>query len=497
MDSGNERGTDEESKSRGFVTPAPSSLTDLLCLIALTGEDAMAPVAVEKLNQAHIYMVRGDLTKALDLLDGISELGISQHTFQQLTSLRMLLSSIVDPDSDHWKNDLATELSPGHESASVAYLCIESHRLWHSGHLFQGLLLNQRALQQRKDVPVSWRLYGKLLLTKKLTDMHVHYQAHRLIDNIREFMQRVGLDALAGLSDALRSLLYLQSGRPADALDAADRALRAAERRESAVGVKLALSVASMAHLSRGEQDEARAFLNLFHAEDTDFVLPDSVARAAFADIALTAAQEGPSAAADQLLERWDQLGTDSGCFVEDPTRPAWMVATARRAGKTELAVKALRAIDRLARDSQEVQVLTAAADRARAVFRGEDPQPPLLLDLANAELPGRRGRGASVTVPGPALPEPPDATVLGRPAEAAIAAPTLRLGQLSPLTPRETDVARFVADGLTNHQIASELGLSPHTVNFHLRRIFRKLSISGRAQLGNLVAQFDNPNVH
>lgn len=53
--------------------------------------------------------------------------------------------------------------------------------------------------------------------------------------------------------------------------------------------------------------------------------------------------------------------------------------------------------------------------------------------------------------------------------------------------------MARLVAYGLTNRQIANELTLSPHTVNFHLRRIFQKLSISSRAQLGHFVAQFEN----
>ncbi|URN13519.1 helix-turn-helix transcriptional regulator [Streptomyces radiopugnans] len=38
---------------------------------------------------------------------------------------------------------------------------------------------------------------------------------------------------------------------------------------------------------------------------------------------------------------------------------------------------------------------------------------------------------------------------------------------------------------GLTNRQIARELELSPHTVNYHLRNVFRKLSITTRVKLG------------
>lgn len=485
--------TDGPAKSLGFVNPAPSSVTDLLYLIAADGDDIMTSVAAENLNRAHICLVRGDLTKALNLVEGVSELDVSQHVFQQVTALRMFLLSIIDPDPGRWEKDLATRLFSTQGAPRVVYLCIESDRLWNSGHLFQGLLLNRHAVQQSWDIPASWRLYGRLLLAKKLADMHVHYQAHKLINGIRDFVQSAGLYAFEALADALRSLLDLQSGRPGDALGVITKALRVAELRKSTIGVKSALSVAAMTHLSRGERDDSRAYLDLFYAHNTDFVQPDSVARAAFVDIALIAGLEGPRAAAEQLRARWDLLGTESGCFVEDPTRAAWMVATARRAGNTDLAVRSLRAIQHLARNNQEVHVLTDAADNARAAFRGEDPRRPLLLDLASGERPPRKGRHLSPTTPAPLLATRPDGPESAIASRAEVRAAPFRPGRLPSLTPRETDVARLVAYGLTNRQIANELTLSPHTVNFHLRRIFQKLSISNRAQLGHFVAQFEN----
>ena len=51
-------------------------------------------------------------------------------------------------------------------------------------------------------------------------------------------------------------------------------------------------------------------------------------------------------------------------------------------------------------------------------------------------------------------------------------------------LTDREREVARLVALAHTNQQIARQLGISPHTVNYHLRQIFRKLRISSRVSL-------------
>ncbi len=52
-------------------------------------------------------------------------------------------------------------------------------------------------------------------------------------------------------------------------------------------------------------------------------------------------------------------------------------------------------------------------------------------------------------------------------------------------LTPRELSVARLIAEGLSNREIASELVLSVKTVQSHLTRAYAKLGLTSRAQLG------------
>jgi DNA-binding NarL/FixJ family response regulator len=51
-------------------------------------------------------------------------------------------------------------------------------------------------------------------------------------------------------------------------------------------------------------------------------------------------------------------------------------------------------------------------------------------------------------------------------------------------LTPREEQVVALVADGLSNREVAAELGLSEHTVKKYMLRIFDKLGISTRVEL-------------
>ena len=50
-------------------------------------------------------------------------------------------------------------------------------------------------------------------------------------------------------------------------------------------------------------------------------------------------------------------------------------------------------------------------------------------------------------------------------------------------LTPREIEVLAAVGNGLSNKAAARQLGISPHTVKFHIESLFRKLGAASRAE--------------
>jgi len=82
----------------------------------------------------------------------------------------------------------------------------------------------------------------------------------------------------------------------------------------------------------------------------------------------------------------------------------------------------------------------------------------------------------AAVAAP-PAFAHPGTAaTAPATPAASAAAA-------ASPLTERETEILRLVAKGFSFDAVGELLGISPHTVVTHVKKIYRKLAVHSRGE--------------
>lgn len=117
---------------------------------------------------------------------------------------------------------------------------------------------------------------------------------------------------------------------------------------------------------------------------------------------------------------------------------------------------------------ASEEQAPDALAAGARAVLLRERLEEQL--------APAVHAAAAGLVVLDPALAE---ALASGRPPASA--------GLVEPLTPRESEVLQLVAEGLTSRRIGERLGISEHTVKFHVNAVLGKLGARTR---GEAVAQ-------
>ena len=67
--------------------------------------------------------------------------------------------------------------------------------------------------------------------------------------------------------------------------------------------------------------------------------------------------------------------------------------------------------------------------------------------------------------------------------ANALLPHPRSNVAMIEPLTPRERQVLQFLAAGLTNKEIAKRLGVTDHTIKFHVNGILGKLGASTRTE--------------
>ncbi|MFE6485814.1 LuxR C-terminal-related transcriptional regulator [Streptomyces sp. NPDC057757] len=355
------------------------------------------------------------------------------------------------------------------------------------------------ALDLVDGIRVYWRVTGGWTTWaegRPLPDPSWNPAGHR--DRIRTDLLLAEAGILAGQPEAATDLLDRIT---ADAAQAAGLSARVTRLRALCVlaadpgrGAAL-LDGAAGRHRSDGDRHEAR-YVSL-EAALARFRLGDTVAAAATALEVLAAAQQGR-----------DTLAAGAALL-----HLAVFAAAEGRAQATahycERALSALRALGPTAvlgaiattlgspalPDVVERAIGTARGLGAFHTWRGAFPEDAGTPDFAMARLeePVRELLGEAVfaralvegsraslpdllasIVPAPALP-------VAAPAEPPAPDTRTRIG---PLTPRQTEVSRLVAAGLSNRQIAHRLAISEWTVVNHIRDTMKKLGCSSRVEI-------------
>jgi DNA-binding CsgD family transcriptional regulator len=290
-----------------------------------------------------------------------------------------------------------------------------------------------------------------------------------------------------------RAGLLARVGRHAEATPGADAALRHAVDMEARLLVPLASAVRARLAVRGGDLLTAAHLL----APGGEPTAPDALT--SWHRLLLVAACDSVRATASAATEL-DRPALDR-IFLDDPGAAAWLVRLARAAGDAGLVDRARHAVDDLANRNRDHRPLAAAALHARAVAQADpaalaraaaDHLDPWAAACAIEDL-GVRHDASLLTAAADrfdAIGAHYDAArVRGRLRAAGVPAAGWRASTGGDLTVVERAIAFLVSRGLTNQQIAVRVFVSAHTVNYHLRQIFRKLSITSRAELARIAA--------
>jgi DNA-binding CsgD family transcriptional regulator/tetratricopeptide (TPR) repeat protein len=323
------------------------------------------------------------------------------------------------------------------------------------------------------------------------------------------------IPAAAALS-LLRARIHLAAGRLADAIADGQAAL-AITRALGAHGyAAAACSVLAVIELRKG--DIAAAARHLASRPATGPQLADIYARpeTTAAEAQVTEARDGPAAALGHLRQLRADLPVRPGLLAGDPALAAWLVRTALAAGDRNLAARTARTAQALADAYPEFPALAGAAAHSRglacrdpaclAQAASQHPDPWARASAAEDLAVLHTGHGDRDQAIGrlkdalggyrQAGADRDQARIRRRLRQLGIrrrhwASPSARpVTGWHSLTDTEQTVARLVAEGLNNSQVAARMYISTHTVAHHLRQAFRKLHIASRVELTRIVIE-------
>lgn len=306
-------------------------------------------------------------------------------------------------------------------------------------------------------------------------------------------LQQANLAAPPWAGDAViamyRGCAALDAGRPRAAVRWLVEALDGLDSSDPTGHLPLCISELAMARAILGDVDRARELVNETHGH-TRPVLRVFRPQARLAEAWLAAADARIDEAAARALDAATTAAATGQWCVE-----ALMLHTAARFGRAEAVLPRLRQLSEQL-DSPLVGVCAAHVD-AVAARDGARLHEVSKRFLAMGALQSAGDAMADAVI---AHEESGDggAAAAARAVSWALSTryqlPTLpgasRVSQPQ-LTPREEEITRLAARGLTNQEIAQELVLSVRTVETHLAKAYGKLGINSRHSLTELLGGF------
>jgi DNA-binding CsgD family transcriptional regulator len=308
-----------------------------------------------------------------------------------------------------------------------------------------------------------------------------------------------------------RAQVHLAAGDLAEAVDEARACLAAAEAQGAWLLVSLASTVLAEAALAsgdlRGAEEDLRQLEEGWRQRSGGVPLPVA---ARWVGVRLSEIRLGPVAASPAVVPLADELPHRKRLLLEEPAAAAWFVRVLQAVGERPRAEVIAGCAQLIAAGNPEHPALAASSAHAQGLLAGDadlliraadrhrHPWPSgsaaedaaMVLSDAGDRSGARSGWQRASAAYERAGADRDAARVRRRLAASAHRRRCDRpLGGWASLTDTERRVAHVVATGLTNVEAARRLYLSRHTIDYHLRQIFRKLAIRSRVELATIVA--------
>ena len=361
-----------------------------------------------------------------------------------------------------------------HPSLIASFVCLWTGELDESRRRLTTLW--ERHADRGDEHALAWASFIRVWLECWAGDLTAAAQA---ADDASERLLRLGTVNGRALALAAHGQLGAHLGRDEETRRQCEEAIALFERSGWQAWVLMPQLTLGFLDLSLGRPAAAAARLGPLAVLAVSTGLPEPTAGpmllaadAAEALIAVGRPQEAEPIVA--LLEvRGEELGRHRTIAVAARCRALLLAAAAELAEAEDAAERALAAGERL----------PMPIEHARS-----------LLVLGRIQRRRRKRLAAKAALTGAlALFEEAGSPRWAEQASAEIECLGLRQRSDDGLTPSEERVARLAGSGLTNHEVAAALVVSPKTVEAHLARAYRKLGIRSRAELGARMA--DDPH--
>ncbi len=436
--------------------------------------------------------------------------GESRH-YEQAEISRLASYCLIDDSAAVRRADEILGASDGHPRAVQACaLTVRALDQWRAGRVDKAISILHDAIELNCATTGVQLLDPRWILASMYTKVGELEEAIAVIRaSSRAVEETSGTKLSAAVPMILRASVHLVKGRLDDADEDAKASIAAMTDGCMPMLAPQAWGVLTLVALRRGDLTQAKEHL---HALEERF--PRDSSRPWWAmrfllSAQLAEAKGGPRAAMDILEEILVTAGARRELILENPIAAAWCVRSALAADMRDVAGMIVDTAESIRAHNRNLLAVCAGAMHARALlgrdidalaqvtqFHREPWARASTFEDRAVQLLARGDRDTAISDLERAM---SGYNTLGSERDAARVRRRLRrlgvrrrhwahatrpVSGWDSLTKTERKVAEQVASGLTNRQVASQMFVSPHTVGFHLRQIYRKLEIRSRIDL-------------